>query len=82
MTESEQQAAESELRETKQTASEASGTDIFQPGAVWQTFDALTEVNRPEEIDWKSIPSMHSIAWKTGTSYGFRDAWAVGVTPR
>ena len=25
---------------------------------------------------------MQTIAWKTGTSYGFRDAWAVGVTPR
>lgn len=57
-------------------------TGPFQPGAVWQTFDALKEVNRPEEIDWKSIPSMQTIAWKTGTSYGFRDAWAVGVTPR
>lgn len=57
-------------------------TDPFQPGAVWQTFDALKEVNRPEEIDWKSIPSMQTIAWKTGTSYGFRDAWVVGVTPR
>ena len=57
-------------------------TDPFQPGAVWQTFDALKEVNRPEEIDWKSIPSMQTITWKTGTSYGFRDAWAVGVTPR
>ena len=57
-------------------------TDPFQPGAVWQTFDAVKEVNRPEEIDWKSIPSMQTIAWKTGTSYGFRDAWAVGVTPR
>lgn len=57
-------------------------TDPFQPGTVWQTFDALKEVNRPEEIDWKSIPSMQTIAWKTGTSYGFRDAWAVGVTPR
>lgn len=55
---------------------------LFQSGAVWQTFNALTEVNRPEEIDWKSIPSMHPVAWKTGTSYGFRDAWAVGVTPR
>ena len=57
-------------------------TDPFQPGAVWQTFDALKEVNRPEEIDWKSIPSMQTIAWKPGTRYGFRDAWAVGVTPR
>lgn len=55
---------------------------LFSRGAVWQTFEALKEVNRPEEIDWRSIPSMQTIAWKTGTSYGFRDAWAVGVTPR
>lgn len=60
----------------------ASSLNTFQPGAVWQTFDALIEVNRPEEIDWKSISSMHPVAWKTGTSYGFRDAWAVGITPR
>lgn len=39
-------------------------------------------MNRPEEIDWRTIPSMQTIAWKTGTSYGFRDAWAVGVTPK
>ena len=57
-------------------------TAIFHPGAVWQTFDAIKEVDRPEEIDWRTIPSMQTIAWKTGTSYGFRDAWAVGVTPR
>lgn len=56
--------------------------EVFQPGAVWQTFDAIKEVNRPEDIDWRTIPSMQSVAWKTGTSYGFRDAWAVGVTPR
>jgi penicillin-binding protein 1C len=54
----------------------------FHSGAVWQVFDALKEVNRPEEIDWRIIPSMQTVAWKTGTSYGFRDAWAVGVTPR
>lgn len=55
---------------------------LFHPGAVWQTFNAIKEVNRPEEIDWRLIPSMQTVAWKTGTSYGFRDAWAVGVTPR
>ncbi|WP_223382383.1 penicillin-binding protein 1C [Bacteroides nordii] len=57
-------------------------TSSFSPCTVWQTFDAIKEVNRPEEIDWRTIPSMQTIAWKTGTSYGFRDAWAVGVTPR
>jgi penicillin-binding protein 1C len=54
----------------------------FQSGAVYQVFNCLTEVNRPEQIDWKSLPSMQKIAWKTGTSYGFRDGWAIGVTPK
>ena len=56
-------------------------SDLFSAGAGWQTLDALIHVNRPEDIDWKSIPSMRKVAWKTGTSYGFRDAWSVGVTP-
>lgn len=49
--------------------------------AVFYTLDALKEVNRPDEIDWRLISSVRKVAWKTGTSYGFRDAWAVGVTP-
>ena len=49
--------------------------------ALWYTFEALKEVNRPDEIDWKLIRSVRRAAWKTGTSYGYRDAWAVGVTP-
>ena len=53
----------------------------YDHAAAWITLDALTNVNRPEEIDWQSIPSMRKIAWKTGTSFGFRDGWAVGVTP-
>lgn len=55
---------------------------LFSAGAIWQTFEALTNVNRPEEIDWRSIPSIQKIAWKTGTSFGFRDGWAVGVNPK
>lgn len=51
-------------------------------GAIWCTFEALTEVNRPEEEgDWHTFSSTRKIAWKTGTSYGNRDAWSVGVTP-
>lgn len=49
--------------------------------AVWYTFDALKEVNRPDEMDWRMVSSVRKVAWKTGTSYGFRDGWAVGVTP-
>ncbi len=50
--------------------------------ALYHTFDALKEVGRPDEMDWRLISSVRKVAWKTGTSYGFRDAWAVGVTPR
>lgn len=48
-------------------------------GAWWLTTDVLTEVQRPGlNSDWKSYTSSRKIAWKTGTSQGFRDAWAVG----
>lgn len=50
-------------------------------GAVFETFKVLTTVNRPDsEMGWKRFGNPN-IAWKTGTSFGYRDAWAVGVTP-
>ena len=55
---------------------------IFNAGAAYQTLEALTNVNRPEELDWRSVPSVQKIAWKTGTSFGFRDALSVGVTAK
>lgn len=61
-----------------------SGTkQLFNPAAVWSTFEALLEVARPsDENNWQQFQSSSKIAWKTGTSYGFRDAWAIGVTPK
>jgi len=51
-------------------------------GAVYHTIVSLKEVNRPEEdFFWRDFSSTFPVAWKTGTSYGYRDAWAVGVTP-
>jgi penicillin-binding protein 1C len=50
--------------------------------SIWQTFEALEEVYRPgEETGWKNFSGSKRIAWKTGTSFGFRDGWAVGVNP-
>ncbi len=57
------------------------GFPLTDKSALWWTFDALKEVNRPDEMDWRLVSSIKKVAWKTGTSYGFRDAWAVGVTP-
>lgn len=56
---------------------------ILSASAIWHTFEAMKKVERPtSEGDWESFRSSHAIAWKTGTSFGFRDAWAVGVTPK
>lgn len=50
--------------------------------AIYSTFEAMIEVNRPDEDNnWRLFNSSRKIAWKTGTSFGFRDAWAVGITP-
>ncbi len=58
------------------------GPNPFEAGSAWLTCEAIKEVNRPGEIDWRNIPSIQNVAWKTGTSYGFRDAWAIGATRR
>ncbi len=50
--------------------------------SAYLTFDALKELHRPgEESGWRYFESARRIAWKTGTSFGFRDGWAIGVTP-
>jgi penicillin-binding protein 1C len=52
----------------------------LQAGAIWLTFDVLKELYRPgEESGWRHFESAKQVAWKTGTSFGFRDGWAVGV---
>ncbi|UKT65857.1 penicillin-binding protein 1C [Pedobacter mucosus] len=51
-------------------------------GSIWTTFNAMEEVMRPgDEGLWEQFSSSQRVAWKTGTSFGFRDAWAVGLTP-
>lgn len=56
---------------------------VINAGPVWMMLNAMTEVNRPEEdASWKYYSSGRRIAWKTGTSYGNRDAWAIGMDPR
>lgn len=49
---------------------------------IFSTFEAMVDVNRPDEDgNWRAFASAQKIAWKTGTSFGFRDAWAIGITP-
>jgi penicillin-binding protein 1C len=55
----------------------------LRAASAYLTLKAMLEVERPgEELAWRTYQASQRIAWKTGTSFGFRDAWAVGVTPR
>lgn len=55
---------------------------ILTATSIYTTFEKMRKLARPNtEGGWKYFESTRDIAWKTGTSFGFRDAWAVGVTP-
>jgi penicillin-binding protein 1C len=52
------------------------------PASVWLTWEALIRANRPDEhAAWEITGNRKRVAWKTGTSFGNRDAWAIGTTP-
>jgi penicillin-binding protein 1C len=63
-------------------SAEARDAQLISPGAAWLTLDMLKDVQRPGvESYWENFSGREVIAWKTGTSYGQRDAWAAGVSP-
>ncbi|WP_044400918.1 penicillin-binding protein 1C [Lacinutrix sp. Hel_I_90] len=54
---------------------------VFNAASIYLTYESLKEVNRPErDENWEFFDGSKQIAWKTGTSFGFRDAWAIGTT--
>jgi len=59
------------------------GPQLLSPAAARLTMDILTEVRRPDDdgVDRTLFTPRRPVAWKTGTSFGKRDAWAVGATP-
>ncbi|WP_431200377.1 penicillin-binding protein 1C [Mucilaginibacter sp. P25] len=70
--------------EKKATAKpELEKSGLLDAASVYYTFQAMEEVMRPgEEMLWQQFSSSQRVAWKTGTSFGFRDGWAIGVTPK
>ncbi|MGB3607961.1 MAG: penicillin-binding protein 1C [Psychroserpens sp.] len=54
---------------------------VFDAASIYLTYESLKKVNRPEGNEsWEFFDDSKQIAWKTGTSFGFRDAWAIGTT--
>ena len=68
------------VRSDESDTGRAAGLSV---GAAWLTLEALKEVVRPgDEAQWRLFEGSQEVAWKTGTSYGHRDAWAIGSTAR
>jgi penicillin-binding protein 1C len=64
-------------------ADTAGGQRILSPAATFMIDDILSKVNRPDfPVNWTSTVHLPKIAWKTGTSYGRRDAWSIGYNKR
>ncbi|MDG5800979.1 penicillin-binding protein 1C [Marinilabiliaceae bacterium ANBcel2] len=56
---------------------------VLSAGAIWHTLEAMKGVVRPpQETGWENFTRGQNIAWKTGTSYGYRDAWSIGLNSR
>ncbi len=61
----------------------ASAHRLLSTGANFMITEILSRVNRPDfPLNWQSTERMPKIAWKTGTSYGRRDAWSMGYNKR
>lgn len=53
--------------------------NIVSPAAAFMVTDILSRINRPDfPLNWQATEHMPKIAWKTGTSYGRKDAWSIG----
>lgn len=68
------------VRDEVPRPSSAEESSWLSASSIWTTFETLKELYRPaEQSGWKLFSSSRKIAWKTGTSFGFRDGWAIGV---
>jgi len=53
--------------------------NVISPAANYMINEILSKVNRPDfPLNWSATERMPKIAWKTGTSYGKKDAWSIG----
>ena len=55
---------------------------LLSPGSAWIIRRILSGQSRPDRDPHAELVQRPQLAWKTGTSYGFRDAWSIGVGPR
>lgn len=64
---------------TEQAAKLDEGVRLLSPEAAFVTLDMLRHNPRPDEDETIAVRTRWPVAWKTGTSWGFRDAWTAGI---
>jgi penicillin-binding protein 1C len=57
------------------------GIQIFSKSSSYLIAEILSGVNRSDIVNLSNYSKLPKFAWKTGTSYGKRDAWAIGFNP-
>ena len=67
------------LKFSKKEATREDSVQILTPQSTFILSNILKEVTRPDLPDkWQDSPNTPNVAWKTGTSFGRKDAWAIG----
>ena len=66
-----------------QTNTASEPVRVLSSAANYMVTDILAKVNRPDfPLNWHATERMPKIAWKTGTSYGRKDAWSIGYNKK
>ena len=60
---------------------EIKGEQIFSQASSYLIANILSGINRSDIVNLSNYSKLPKFAWKTGTSYGKRDAWAIGFNP-
>ncbi len=67
-------------KNTSSKNNQSKQTAPLSKGSIYFMLEALTKLTRPDaESGWQHFSSSEKIAWKTGTSFGYRDAWSIGL---
>jgi penicillin-binding protein 1C len=67
----------------KELSAPVSERYLLSEGAAWVTLNTLAAVTRPGSLNTLApVQARQRLAWKTGTSFGYRDTWAIGVTKK
>lgn len=66
----------------KKTSYFSSASRLLRHETSWIITEMLTTLTRPDYPEsFEQTGTMPKVAWKTGTSYGHRDAWSIGYSP-